>query len=370
MNEITDRFARILHHRAATLERGDPVALPIVTSTSFHITGEPDTEFTYARAGTPTVAALEAELGVLEEARTVCLGSGMAAVAAALFATVKAGDRVLIPSDGYYNTRKLAHDFLAPLGVDIVEMATPDMSGADLEGVDVVMVETPSNPFLQLCDLAEVAAAAKRAGAVLIADNTTASPLGQSPLDLGFDLSVVADTKHIAGHSDVLAGHVCGRDDDLMERVQAWRTLAGAVLGPLDAFLVHRGLATLELRWERMCANALALASRLEAELGQGRVRYPGLASHPQHGLAETQMREFGSVLGVDLGTSAAADTFIAKCPVLIPATSFGGVHSSAERRARWGDAVPEGYVRISCGVEPTDGLINAAARTLRAVGA
>ena len=365
MDETANRFARLLHYRASELSRGEPVALPIVTSTSFHLPGEPDADHTYARSGSPTVAALEAELGILEGADVVAFGSGMAAVAGALFATVKVGDRLLLPSDGYYNTRKLAHEFLAGLGVEVVEMPTPEMGNADLSGIDVAMVETPSNPFLGLCDLSQVAASARHAGTRLLADNTTASPLGQSPLDLGFDLVVVADTKHVAGHSDVLAGHVAGRDANLLERVKSWRTLAGAVLGPFDAYLVHRGLATLELRWERMCANAMAVADLLEANLGSGRIRFPGLPSHPQHDLASRQMRSFGTVLGADFGTQKRADAFIASCDALVPATSFGGVHSSAERRARWGDDVPDGYVRISCGVEPTTALLAAIEKAL-----
>lgn len=351
-----ERILELLHHRARHLAKGEPVALPITGATTFLLPGEPDAEFTYARGGTPTVAALEAELGVLEDAKVICFASGMAAVAAALFASVGAGDRLLIPSDGYYNTRKLSAGFLAGLGVEVVEMPTREMGGADLSGFACVMVETPSNPALDLCDLTDVAERAKAAGAVTIADNTTASPLGQRPLDLGFDLVVCADTKAIGGHSDVLAGHVAGRDAERMQRVWEWNNLAGAALSPFDAFLVHRGLASFEVRWERMCANAGKLAEGLERE--GLKVSYPGLASHPHHALARKQMRRFGSVLGVEFADAETANAFIARCPVLIPATSFGGVHASAERRARWGDQVGEGYVRISCGVEPTEAFV------------
>ena len=358
MTDETDnaRFARLLHHRVQSLSKGEPVALPIVSATTFAQPGEPDGSYFYSRARTPTVEALEAELGILEAAEVVALPSGMAAVAAALFASVRAGDHVLIPSDGYYNTHKLSERFLAPLGVRISECATAQMAETDLSGVDVVMVETPSNPGLDVCDLAKVAKRAKAVGAITIADNTTATPLGQQPLDLGFDLCLSADTKAIAGHSDALAGHVAGRDTERMARVREWRTLSGAVISPFEAFLVHRGLATLEVRLERMAANALAVAELLAAR-GLP-VRYPGLPDDPSHAIAKTQMRHFGPIIGVTFPTKDDAEQFITDCPVLIPATSFGGVHSSAERRARWGDDVAEGFVRIAVGIEPTEALI------------
>jgi len=356
VDPISARFARLLHHRGQNLTKGEPVALPIVSATTFAQPGEPDGTHFYARAGTPTVEALEAELGILEDAEVVCLPSGMAAVAASLFATVKAGDQILIPSDGYYNTRKLSEQFLAPLGVRVRECATAEMAEADLTDVDVVMVETPSNPGLEVCDLAKIAKRAKTAGAITIADNTTATPLGQQPLDLGFDLSVSADTKAIAGHSDVLAGHVAGRNAERMTRVREWRTLSGAVLGPHEAYLVHRGLATLEVRLERMSANAMAVAEALAAKGVE--VRYPGLSGDPSHAVATKQMRHFGPIIGVSFADKVTAEKFITDCPVLIAATGFGGVHSSAERRARWGDDVADGFVRIAVGVEPTEALV------------
>ena len=350
-------MTRILHHRAAQLAKGDPIALPITTATTFHLPGEHEGEHFYSRAGTPTVEALEAELSILEAAQVTSFPSGMAAVTAALMACVGEGDRLLIPSDGYYNTRRIAEEFLEPLGISVEACPTAKMASRDLLGFACVLVETPSNPGLDLCDLSAVATNAQAAGAKTIADNTTATPLGQQPLDHGIDISLSAGTKAIAGHSDVLAGHTATRDTDLADRMARWRTLSGSVPGAFDAFLVHRGLATLELRLERMQANALTLAEALEAK--RHKVSYPGLASHPHHALAQTQMPGFGTLLGLDLGTAEAADAFLDNCPVLIPATSFGGVHSSAERRARWGDAVGEGYLRISCGVEPTHDFVS-----------
>jgi cystathionine gamma-lyase len=187
-------------------------------------------------------------------------------------------------------------------------------------------------------------------------DNTTLTPLGQRPLDLGADLVVAADTKAPAGHADVLFGHVASRDEKLLAAISDWRKFGGAIPGPFEAWLVHRGLETLELRFSRQCDNALAIAKRLAVHKATVGVRYPGLGNDPSHGLARKQMRRFGGLVGVTFADEAAAEAFIA-CPLIRPSTSFGSVHTSAERRARWGDAVPAGYVRLSVGCEPLEAL-------------
>ncbi|MCL4149931.1 UNVERIFIED_CONTAM: hypothetical protein GTU68_048288 [Idotea baltica] len=284
----------------------------------------------------------------------------MAAITAAFMSQVKSGQRVLLPSDGYYNSRGLAEKFLAPLGVEISTCPTASMTEQDLNGYALVMIETPANPGLDVCDIAIVAERAKAAGACLVADNTTATALLQQPLDFGADMVVSSDTKAISGHSDALFGHVASRNTAIMSRVRDWRTLSGAISSPFDAFLVHRGLETLEVRMERMSKNAMSVAEMLAASPLANSVRYPGLPHDPAHSVARKQMTAFGPIVSFELLDAASAEAFITICPLLSAATSFGGVHSSAERRGRWGDDVAAGFVRFSAGIEPTDELLAA----------
>lgn len=363
--EIARRVAAMMHHRQAGLEKGDPIALPLISATSYHLPEVQGAPYIYGRNGTPTWAAVEAQLAHLEAAEVVAFPTGMAAISAALMACLRAGDRVLLPSDGYYVTRVFGRDFLAGLGVEVVEIPTLRFAEADFAGYKVVYLETPSNPGLDMVDIADVAARARAAGARVIADNTTMTPLLQRPLDLGADLVVAADTKAPAGHSDALMGHVAGRDAALVARVRDWRRLSGAVPGAMEAWLVHRGLETLELRLARMCDSAALIADRLADHPAVQAVRYPGLPGDPAHDLARQQMSGFGFLIGVTLRDAGVAEAFLSRCPYLVQATSFGGTHSSGERRARWGDAVPEGFVRLSIGVEPVEPLWQAMAAAL-----
>ncbi|NGM46770.1 cystathionine gamma-lyase [Rhodobacter sp. SGA-6-6] len=365
MTDSETRAARLLHHRKPGLVAGDPVVPPITASATYHLPQVQGAPFVYGRNGMPTWEAVEAQLALLEEAECVSFPSGMAAISAALFATLKAGDRLVIPSDGYYVTRILSEGFLAPLGVTVVQLATRDYAAADFTGVAVVYLETPSNPGLDVLDIAAVAARARAAEARVIADNTTMTPLLQRPLDLGADLVVAADTKAPAGHSDVLFGHVAGRDAALMARVSDWRRMAGVVPGPFEAFLVHRGLETLEVRLERMCASAALIADRLAAHPKVRGLRYPGLPGDPSHGAVGGQMANGGFLIGFELATEAEAEGFLARCPLVEQTTSFGGTHTAGERRARWGDAVAEGFIRLSVGVEPVAPLWTAIGEAL-----
>jgi cystathionine gamma-lyase len=351
------RAARLLHHRKPHLSPGDPVALPITPASTFHLPANGTGAFSYARAGNPTWTELEAQLSLLEDAETVAFPSGMAAISAALFACLTAGDRVILPSDGYYVTRLLAEDFLRPLGVTVETLATAAYDTADLTGAALVYIETPSNPGLDVCDIRGVVARAKAAGARVVVDNTTMTPYLQRPLDLGADLVVAADTKAPGGHSDLLAGHVAGRDAGLLARVRDWRRVSGAILGPFEAWLLHRGLETLELRLSRMCDSAQRIAERLQTHRAVQGVRYPGLRGDPSNRAIGTQMSNGGFLIGLTLADAGVAERFLTACPYLAQSTSFGATHSSAERRARWGDAVPEGYVRLSVGIEPVEVL-------------
>lgn len=369
MTDTPSPVSRLLHQRSSSLKKGEPVALPIMASSTFLLPGDPDGSHFYGRNGNPTVEETEAGIGVLEGGEAVLFPSGMAAIASIFFAYLRPGDTVLVHADGYYNVRALLAAQFAPIGVTVRTCPTAEMENADMSGCRLVMIETPSNPGLAVCDIAKVAGKAKAAGALLVADNTTATPLGQQPLDLGADFTVMADTKAMAGHSDVLAGHVATRNSALLEPVKAWRRLAGAIVSPFDAYLLHRGIMTLELRLSRANANAMAAAEALRAHQAVLTVNYPGLTNDPSHEVAKRQMRGFGPIVSFTLASRDHAEKFIENNPLIVPATSFGGVHTSAECRIRWGDAVPEGFVRLACGIEPTDDLVSSLTRTLDSLG-
>jgi cystathionine gamma-lyase len=273
---------------------------------------------------------------------------------------------LVLPSDGYYLARSLARDELAPLGVAVREVPTagpwPDLAGAAL-----VLVETPSNPGLDVCDIAAAAAAAHAAGALLAVDGTTATPLGQRPLDLGADVVVASDTKALAGHGDVVLGHASTRDPDLARRLREARTRGGAVPGPFEAWLAHRGLATLDLRLARQAANAAALVALLKDHPAVADVRWPGDPGDPAHAVAARQMRRWNGVLRFTLPGAGAVGAFLTASRLVASATSFGGVRTSADRRERWGDAVAPGLVRLSAGCEDTADLVADVARALDA---
>jgi len=356
--EIEALAARLLHHRDATLAPGDSVVPAIWPTAVFHLPGNPsNVPYVYGRYSNPTWEALEAALGVIEGAETLIFPSGMAAIAAVLFTTARAGDRVLVPADGYFATRALADQFLKTLGVKVETRPTARFLEGGFDGFRLVHAETPSNPSLDVCDLREAAVLAKAAGAVFSVDNTTMTALGQRPLELGADIVVCAGTKAVNGHSDALMGHVATRDGALMARLKDWRKYSGSIPGPFEAWLVFRGLETLEVRFARMCATAGVIAERLERHERVLAVRYPGLKSDPSHAIAAKQMLTFGSMISLTLRDTGAAEQFIADCPYIQPSTSFGGVRTSAERRARWGDSVADGFVRLSIGLEPVEPL-------------
>lgn len=353
-------FGRFLHRRGESRVKGEPLAEPLVVSSMYHLPGAPEGFPGYGRINNPTRESLEDALSFLEDAPALAFPSGMAAISAAIFATVNEGNKVLIPSDGYYVTRRLAAEFLSSLGVTVVERPTTSFSDGGFSEFDVVYIETPSNPGLDVLDIAEVAGMVKATGGVTIVDNTTMTPLGQRPLELGADIVVMSDTKAMGGHSDILMGHVATRNPEIFQKMRDWRDVTGAIPGPHDAWLLLRGMETLEVRFERMCSSAQEIAHRLAQHLSAENVRYPGLESDASFALATRQMLSPGFIVGATFANEGLAEQFIAGCPLLCAATSFGGTHSSAERRARWGDGVSPGYVRISVGCEPLDELCNA----------
>lgn len=338
-----------------------PLMPPIVPASLYHLPGDPSAEgaaaHQYGRWSNPTWSALEDALATLEGAPCLAFPSGMAAIASVVMSLTKPGDRILMPSDGYMATRALADIYLAPGGVKVDYCPQVEMEARDFAGLKLVFIETPTNSELHVVDIEALAAKAKAAGAWLVADNTTATCLAQRPLDLGADIVVASDTKALNGHSDVLMGHVATRDEEVAERIGTWRKLVGATPGHFEAWLAYRGLKTFDVRFERMCNSAQALAERLEGHEALSDVAYPGLTSHPGHAIAKRQMRRFGSIISLTFESASKAEAFIEAARYIVPSTSFGGVHTTAERRARWGDAVPEGFVRLSVGCEPLNAL-------------
>ena len=355
---------------------GDPIHPGPVFAAPYHTPGDPtDTPYTYARSHNPTWTHLEKAIAQMESgpgyrANALVFASGMAACTAVFGAILRPGDIVVLPSNAYYAARVLAQEYFAKMGVILRLAPTANNAQADqLEGAKLLWLESPSNPTMEICDIAALSEAAHRAGALVAVDNTTPTPLGQLPLALGADFSVASDTKAMTGHSDLLLGHVATRDLELRAKIDQWRTLTGGVLGPMEAWLALRSIATLPLRLERACENAQRIAEFLTTRPEVETVLYPGLRTHPGHAIAAKQMRYFGPVLSFILHDKPAAETFLSKSKLLTEATSFGGVTSTAERRARWGgDAIAEGFIRMSAGCEDIEDLSEDIAQALDAI--
>jgi cystathionine gamma-lyase len=348
---------RVVHAGLPDAAHGEPLLPGPEFASLYHLRGDPEGGFTYGRYDNRTWAAFEAALGELEGGRALAFASGMAAVSAVLLPVLIPGDVLVLPEDGYPAVRTLAREHLEPRGVEVrIAPSGPAFVDA-IAGATLVWAETPSNPGLEVCDLRELCRRAHVDGALVAVDNTLATPLGQRPLELGADFSVSSDTKYVSGHSDLLLGHVAVDDDGLHERLRSWRTTTGSIPGPFETWLAHRSLATLDVRLARQCGTALTLAELLVARNDVTGVRYPGLPADPAHEVAAAQMTRFGAVVAFDVGSRERADRFLALCELVAEATSFGGVHSSAERRARWpGNEVAEGFIRMSVGCEtPAD---------------
>jgi cystathionine gamma-lyase len=345
---------------------GAPLRPSPVFAAPFHLGDRPPREGgadAYARSEQPTLRVFEDAVGALDHGRCLSFATGMAAVSAVLLACAGAGDRVVVPSDGYYATRVLATEELERFGLRVQPVPTRAIeevaARGDLDGARLVLLETPSNPGLDVCDIAAVARAARAAGALLAVDNTTATPLGQRPLDLGADVTVASDTKALTGHSDLLLGHVSTRDDELHARLKAWRDHTGATPGPFEAWLAHRSMSTLDLRLARQAENAAAVAELLAGHPDVHGVRWPWRAEDPSFALASAQMLRPGGVVSAELDDEDAVARLLAATRIWVAATSFGGVHSTVDRRAQWGgDAVAPGFVRFSCGIEDTADLV------------
>lgn len=342
-----------------------------VFAAHFHLPGEPTGPYTYGRDENPTWTHLERAIGELEApgqdgVETLAFASGMAAISSVLFSQLRAGDTVVLPADGY-QVLPLVRAQLEAYGIEVRTAPTGDDAQLHvLDGAKLLWIESPSNPGLDVCDIRRLVEAAHARGALVAVDNTLATPLGQRPLELGADFSVASGTKQLTGHGDVLLGYVTGRPGEPMTAVRRWRKIVGAIPGPMEAWLAHRSIATLQLRVDRQSAAALAVAEALRGRPGVSALRYPGLPDDPSHKVASQQMRRYGCVVSFTLPTRARAERFLEALRLVDDATSFGGVRSTAERRGRWGgDAVPEGFIRLSVGAEDPEDLVADVLRAL-----
>jgi cystathionine gamma-lyase len=327
--------------------------------------------YEYSRTGNPTRTALETCLASLEGGeRALAFASGLAATTAVL-SVLRPGDEVVAAADLYGGTYRLLERVFKPWGLVARYTDDPTPGGfGRLVGPStrLVWIETPTNPLLQILDIAAVADLAHKAGALLAVDNTFASPYLQQPLRLGADLVVHSTTKYLGGHSDVVGGAVVGRRD-LLGPIAFYQNAAGGVPGPFDAWLTLRGLKTLAVRMERHCGNARALAGWLAEQPQVERVYYPGLPGHPGHELAARQMRDFGGMISVRLkGGGEAAKRFLPRTRLFSLAESLGGVeslachpatmtHASIPADVRLARGVDDGLVRLSVGIEDADDL-------------
>lgn len=320
-------------------------------------TGPVDGVDGYGRPDNATRRRFEAAVGELEGGDCLAFASGMAAVSSVLQALVRPGDTILLPADGYYKTRAWATAELAPRGVTV--LTTPTRGPyPSFDGIRLVLLETPANPGLDVCDLGELAGAAHRDGALVAVDNTTPTPLGQTPLALGADLAVASGTKALTGHSDLLIGYVAARDPQLLTSLRSWRDSTGGIPGAFDCWLAHRSLATLDLRLARQTANARAVAEAIVDHPAVASLRWPGRRDDPAHDIAMRQMRRIPGVLTFTLPSAGAVTAFLLFSKLVTAATSFGGLHTTADRRAQWGDDTPDGLVRLSCGIEDPADLV------------
>jgi len=359
---------RVIHAGLPKPSQGAPFLPGPTFASTYHAAGEPaDVPFTYGRFHNPTWTHYEQALSELEGGRALAFASGMAAVAAVFGVVLRPGDVVVLPSDSYYTTRLLANGYFTEMGVSVKMAPTAgNAQEAHLEDAKLLWLESPSNPGFDTCDIPALLSAAHARGALVAVDNTTATVLGQSPLVLGADFSIASDTKAITGHADILVAHVAVRDESWAQKLHTWRNQIGAIPGPMEVWLAHRSLATLDLRLARQCDNAFAAAKFLADRADVLAVRYPGLPKDPAYAVASRQMQRFGPVVSFVLASRARAEAFLAACQLVYEATSFGVLHSTAERRARWGgDAIPEGFIRMNVGCEDAVDLLADLAQAL-----
>ena len=369
------RFGTLAIHAGQEPEPTTGAIMPPIFQTSTYVqpaVAEPKLGYDYARAANPTREALERNVAALEGGRHgLAFASGLAAIEAVI-KRLSAGDHVVSEENTYGGTTRMFNRVLSRLGLQFSYVDTSDadaVRAAMRPTTRLLHVETPTNPMMRLCDLASMRDIARAAGALLMVDNTFASPFNQKPLALGADVVMHSTTKYLNGHSDIIGGMLVLNDDALAEEIGFIRKSTGAVPGPMDAWLCLRGTKTLHVRMERHNANGLAVARYLEGQRGIDRVLYPGLASHPQHALARRQMSGFSGMVSLDLGTLARAKAFAESTRLFQLAESLGGVeslvsvpalmtHASVPEDRKQAMGLTPGIVRLSVGIEDEADLL------------
>jgi cystathionine beta-lyase/cystathionine gamma-synthase len=344
--------------------------------------GQPRQGHEYARVTNPTRTAMEANLASLEGGlHGVAFASGLAAIEAILKANLSAGDHVLCGDNLYGGSERLFR-FWERYGLhfDYVDTSSAEeIRSAIRPETRMLYLETPTNPLMVLTDLAASVEMAREAGALLVVDNTFATPVLQRPLEMGADIVVHSTTKYLNGHSDVVGGAVVVQSDDQNERLRYQQMATGGVPGPLDCWLILRAAKTLHLRMKAHCENARVVADHLEAHPAVDRVIYPGLPSHPQHELARRQMSDFGGMITIDMSSAARAEALATGTRLFALAESLGGVeslisvpalmtHASVPPDRRSAMGLTDGLVRLSVGVEDAEDLVADLDRALAAV--
>jgi cystathionine gamma-synthase len=327
----------------------------------------------YSRNTNPTVRAFEDKVKMLEGAEAATsFSSGMAAISNTLATFLKPCDRIVSIKDSYGGTNVIFNEFLPPLNIEVALCETGDYEKIEAEiakGCTVLYLETPTNPTIKITDIKRLASAAHKVGALVVVDNTFATPINQTPLTLGADIVLHSASKYLGGHADALGGVICG-NQDLIDKVYHYREINGATLAPMDAYSLLRGMKTLKLRVERQNDNAMTVAQYLQQHPMVEVVNYPGLTSHPGHDIAKAQMTGFGGMLSFSVkGGLDAIKQFLPKLnyahmaanlgcveTVVGPPVTTSHVECTAEERAAAG--IPEGLVRYSAGIEDIEDLI------------
>ncbi|HIG87892.1 MAG TPA: cystathionine gamma-synthase [Planctomycetes bacterium] len=369
-NSQSSRFETRAIHAGQPHEPVTGAVMPPVFMTSTYAQdapGEPVGDYEYSRSGNPTRAALESNLASLESgARGLAFASGLAA-SHTLMALLEPGDHVVTGNDLYGGTYRIFRKVFERYGIKFTFVNTGDTSevaAAMTDHTRYVYAETPSNPLLHLSDIAACAEIAHKGNALMVVDNTFATPYLQRPIELGADIVLHSLTKYLGGHSDVVAGALITRTEEVAEELAFHQNASGGVLGPMDSFLVLRGIKTLAVRMDRHCANALAVAKHLEASDHVERVHYPGLESHPQFDLCRRQMSAPGGMVSFELkGGVPAGVAFATSTKIFTLAESLGGVeslvetppsmtHASIPSEVRQAAGLMDGLVRLSVGIE------------------
>ena len=357
--------------------------VPVVHSVSFgykdidtwhKVALEEDQGFIYSRNANPTVRAFEDKVKVLEGAEAATsFSSGMAAISNTLATFLKPGDRIVSIKDSYGGTNVIFNEFLPPLNIDVSLCETGDYEQIEAEiakGCKVLYLETPTNPTIKITDIKRLSMAAKKVGALVVVDNTFATPINQYPLELGADIVLHSASKYLGGHADALGGVICG-NKDLVKKVHHYREINGASLAPMDAYSLLRGMKTLKLRVQRQNESAMMIAKYLQSHPAVEQVNYPGLESHPDHDIAKKQMiGGYGGMLSFSVkGGLEAIKKFLPKLEYAHMAANLGCVetvvgppfttsHVECSAEERMAAGIPEGLVRYSTGIEDVEDLI------------